>query len=87
MIRCWAKGFSDSVHISFILDLGSSGEKVHEADHRDFHGTFSGIRTKVVLSKVLVERGLTFEAAEDILLSSHGSDDGFYESRTVGSSL
>ncbi|ESN99118.1 hypothetical protein HELRODRAFT_107165 [Helobdella robusta] len=64
-----------------ILDLGSSGEKVVEQSCRDFHGLFSGFKTKVTLNKISVERGLSWADAERLSELHIGNEDGFYESK------
>ena len=64
-------------------DLGSLGEKVMKLSSQDFHGFFSGSRTKITLNKVSVERGLSWRDAEKIYHSLDGENEGFYVSKQV----
>lgn len=64
-------------------DLGASGDSVSVVQTTSLSGKFSGIDTKRTLYEVRVERGLSWEEAENVMLSNMDSNYGFFVSTQV----
>lgn len=58
-----AEAKQDGTYDQGIMDLGVGGDKVQEHESREFCGVTNGIPFKVILHKIGVERGVSWEKA------------------------